>query len=268
MPQTQSETPKTTLAEALALATGTDDLDTACATLQDVLGVTDGGLAGVAFSDLDDKAGPGRMTWADLPAPVRHERLVAYIKSEVDLMARPADEPLLDIPGFDPWMTGGGCMALGRELPDGSRWLVTADDGVSIPRRGDRIFVSHESPDRSDTYFDAEYAFEDFDLGLFLERVAESAGTDPAATAGDDDFEAFRATRRSMSSREYGALIGDAMWEDDPDLVFLVYEDQWWIEARPGGAYSLVIENRTWMSDDTTRLEDLERELHRFTRMS
>lgn len=79
-------------------------------------------------------------------------------------------------------------------------------------------------------------------------------------------FEDFQKTRQKMPARDFGELIGDAMWEDEPETsLFLVYDNSWYIEICEDGRYHLVLENRTWITGPDVSLEDLERELHKFS---
>jgi hypothetical protein len=84
----------------------------------------------------------------------------------------------------------------------------------------------------------------------------------------EDEFKTFQATRREMGSRKFGDLIGDAMWEDEPEVPFLVYDDAWWIEKTKESEYVLILGNRSWITGPDKTLEDLERELFRFTKIS
>ncbi|MCW3783901.1 hypothetical protein [Defluviimonas salinarum] len=73
----------------------------------------------------------------------------------------------------------------------------------------------------------------------------------------------FRATRREMSAQNFGGLVKDLAWEGDPETVFLVYDDAFYIEKLDDGRFLLTIENQGWITgdpDDLT-LEDLEARL-------
>jgi len=83
----------TSLTSALQAATRRDGLDEACRILQDALGVTDGGLAGVCFSDLDDQPEDGGQTWKDISLSERRARLTSYLKSEMSRMTGPEEDP-------------------------------------------------------------------------------------------------------------------------------------------------------------------------------
>jgi len=80
---------ETNLKTALQAAVDMDGLDDACRTIQDLLGVDDGGLAGVMFSELDDDPSSHENSWKGLSKSERRARLVSYIKSEIELMAAP-----------------------------------------------------------------------------------------------------------------------------------------------------------------------------------
>lgn len=264
--------PKDNLTDALLDATNKDDLDAACATLQDALGVTDGGLAAICFSDLSDDPQDDQESWRNLSMVERRSRLISYIKSEVDLMKDPKEGAALTLSGFSPWHTGGGCMALAKHLPDNSYWLVTADDGVSIPSEGDRLLVGHYASDGQTILFEANYLWPNFDAEAFLARVSTSEQTQASA---DPDkvidankpraFKDFQSTRRQMNSHEFGRLVGDSNWEDEPAKTFLVYDNQWWIEVCADGRLALVLENLSWVTGAEHELEDLERKLYEFS---
>ena len=79
--------PEMTLVNALQAAVRHDDLDDACRILQDSMGITDGGLASVCLSDLvDNDPEDDSPSWKDLSTQERHDRLVSYVKSEIDHM--------------------------------------------------------------------------------------------------------------------------------------------------------------------------------------
>lgn len=73
-------------------------------------------------------------------------------------------------------------------------------------------------------------------------------------------FEEFVATRQRMTSHEFGKLIGDAMFADEPAVSFLVYANGYWIEER-GSEYYLQIGRSEWQ---TGILDILEEELYKF----
>lgn len=84
-----------------------------------------------------------------------------------------------------------------------------------------------------------------------------------------DTLEDFRATRTEMSATAFGELIGDLMWEDEPDTTFLVYADTYYIEVLDDGRYLLTLENTgsiTGSTDGDKTLEDIEEELFEFAR--
>jgi len=261
------------LAAALTNAVQTDDLDEACLLIQNSLGVTDGGVAGVCLSDLEDEA------WKALNEAQRHARLIDYITVELSYFQQP-EENFLSLPGFADYHTGGGCIALAYFLPDDSRWLVTDTGGTEIPAADDAISVGHYSAD-GDILFEKDYPAGTFDADAFLALVQstqkdqsydrdgmidenERRAFADAQGDAEEEFLTFQATRKEMSAPEFGALIGDAMWEHEPRKRFLVYEESWWIEVLESGEHLLVLENRNWMTGEKYTLEDLEREIFQF----
>lgn len=192
MTQNKTADASRTLVAALAQASHEEDIDSACRLVQDILGVTDGGVAGLYFGDPE-------MNWKVLSVENRRDHLIAYVSMEI---------LHLDIPGQ------------GHAHSAGER------------ARGQ---ASHE--EEHDT---AQYGQE-------------------------QTFRDFQSTRRKMSAPEFGDMIGDRMWENELDTVFLVYNDRWWIEICDDGRYMLVLENRSWITGPDTTLEDLERELFDFS---
>lgn len=79
-----------TLIAALRKAMHEDDLDAACLLIQEALGVTDGGVAAMFFSELDQESLNSGPKWADLSAADRHAKLIGYVRVELDYMALPA----------------------------------------------------------------------------------------------------------------------------------------------------------------------------------
>jgi hypothetical protein len=78
-------------------------------------------------------------------------------------------------------------------------------------------------------------------------------------------FEEFQSTRQEMPLKQFGDLIGDAMWEDEPlTSRALVYDDSWFIEIVSDGRFHLMLENRSLITGPDKTLEDLERELYEF----
>lgn len=77
-------------------------------------------------------------------------------------------------------------------------------------------------------------------------------------------FETFQATRKQMSAKAFGELIGDAQWEDDTTTQFLVYENSWYIEILDDGRHMLAIENRGWITPKSS-LEEMEQALFEFS---
>ena len=104
------------LTEALHQAVQKDNIDEACGLLQTSLGVTDGGVAGVCFSDVAVHPEEDGIDWAALDVLTRHRRLCDYIKTELNFMPEPRDV-CLELAGFEPYHTGGGCRALARHIP-------------------------------------------------------------------------------------------------------------------------------------------------------
>lgn len=70
--------------------------------------------------------------------------------------------------------------------------------------------------------------------------------------------EEFVATKQRMSSHAYGKLVGDAAWEDEPPVTFLVYANTLYIEADSDGTHILRIERQCWWTDGGRTLHDLE----------
>lgn len=77
-------------------------------------------------------------------------------------------------------------------------------------------------------------------------------------------FVEFQTTRQEMSARRFGEIIQDVMWDDEEGekLVFLVYDNGWYIQKEDDGRYCLTIENQSWITGPNLSLEDLERELY------
>lgn len=271
------ETPMLPLAEALQQAVQKDDISEACDLLQTSMGITDGGVAGVCFSDVSTFPGEDGIKWDELDLRTRHARLCDYIKTEVNFMPEP-EGAQIELPGFKPYHTGGGCMALARHLPDGSRWLVSDEGGTEIPGPNETIGVGHYGED-GEILFEETYAAGDFEQDAFLARVGASTGpkiydrdgmtdenerrafVEEQDEAEEEAFQTFQATRKQMSNRAFGEIIGDAMWEDQEETQFLVYEDSWYIEICDDGRHLLVLENQNWITGEDGTLEDLERKL-------
>lgn len=267
MNTTPQDTPNT-LAAAMQQAVLESDLDRACLLVQEVLGVTDGGVAGLVFSSLSEDPNGERTAWANMSPAERHKHLIFYISSELRYLPEPGAVPPLTLPGFEPHQTGGGCMALARHLPDGSQWLVTDEDGTRIPGDNEIIAVGHYDPEGS-VLFEQDFAAGTFDVPAFLAMVDQS-NPDAADSPAQDRaaFAAFQASRKEMSALEYGNLIGDFSWEDTPEMKLLVYNDRWNIEVCDDGRYQLVIENLCWITSETRSLEDLEWELFQFSKIA
>jgi hypothetical protein len=62
-----------------------DDLDLAVRTLQEILGVEDGGLASIYFSGIDKEAD----RWEDMPWNQRHTMLIGYVTAEIGMFSAP-----------------------------------------------------------------------------------------------------------------------------------------------------------------------------------
>ncbi|GBR54217.1 MULTISPECIES: hypothetical protein [Acetobacter] len=74
-------------------------------------------------------------------------------------------------------------------------------------------------------------------------------------------YDDFVKSRREMTNREFGRLVKDSMWEDEPEQTFLVYADSFYISALGDGRYDLLIGNEETITSDTTSLSDLEKQL-------
>ena len=88
-------------------------------------------------------------------------------------------------------------------------------------------------------------------------------------TAKTDDLssiDVFRASREEMSSHAFGRRIGDAMWDDEPPVPFLIYARNYWIECLPDGRHVLTIENGGAITGEDRALSDLESMLFDFAR--
>jgi uncharacterized protein YuzB (UPF0349 family) len=98
-----------------------------------------------------------------------------------------------------------------------------------------------------------------------VERRPFVEGLEPGS---EEDFRAFQKTCRQMRAVDYGDLIGDLMWEDEPEVQFLVYGDTWWIEICDDGRHQLVLGNQCWITGEGETLESLERKLYEFSLIS
>ncbi|KXV06782.1 hypothetical protein [Acetobacter malorum] len=74
-------------------------------------------------------------------------------------------------------------------------------------------------------------------------------------------YEEFVNSRKEMTNREFGKLVGDMMWDDKPEQKFLVYDDSFYIEVLGDGRYNLLIGNEETITNETTSLSDLEEQL-------
>lgn len=79
-------------------------------------------------------------------------------------------------------------------------------------------------------------------------------------------FEDFIATGRDMKASEFGRVIGDSQWDDpeSAETVFRVYQDTYYIEHLPGGAFLLNIGSSDWMTNDVLSLRELEYRLWKY----
>lgn len=78
------------------------------------------------------------------------------------------------------------------------------------------------------------------------------------------DIESFRKTRVSIKAQEFGILVGDMQWEDEPDMEFLVYAAGYWIEKLEDGRHMLTIGNSGSIAPDDCTLEEQEAVLFEF----
>lgn len=72
------------------------------------------------------------------------------------------------------------------------------------------------------------------------------------------DVESFRATRVEMSAKDFGEMVGDALWENEDDLQFLVYAGSFWIEIGKDGRHALDLEREEWVTGGDETLDTLE----------
>lgn len=72
----------------------------------------------------------------------------------------------------------------------------------------------------------------------------------------------FRASKTAMSSHDFGALVSDARWIDEPPAPFLVYAKSYFIEVLDCGRYCLLLERELYCSGPGVELEDLELKLY------
>lgn len=91
--------------------------------------------------------------------------------------------------------------------------------------------------------------------------MATMADRDPFKAFDEKAFREFQASKQVMKAADFGRVIGDAMWENEPDLEFLVYDKQWYIEICASDRYLLVLGNQNWLTGPDISLEDLERKL-------
>lgn len=210
------ETQMLPLTEALRQAAQKDNIEEACDLLQTSMGITDGGVAGVCFSDLASYPGDDGVIWAELDILSRHGRLCDYIKTEVNFMPEPRDDP----------------------------------DPNSHPTRAEA------SSSKEPKVYDRDGMVDENERRAFVEKQE----------IDEEAFQAFQATRKQMSARAFGEIVGDAMWEDDDKTQFLVYENAWYIEICDDGRHLLVLENLNWITGQDGTLEDLERKLFEFVR--
>lgn len=177
---TEPQTSITNLLQALQIAAASDTIDDACAIIQNAVGVEDTAIRALCFSDIRRSPGPGK-GWRSLSPNDRHDRLVTYIKLALDYAPKPDVAVKLTIPGFEPYHTGGGCMALAKRLPDGSQWLVSSEDGTEIPCVGDEIGVGHYGED-GEIHFEKTYVWDQFKPSEFLAMVEARTPSDQQST--------------------------------------------------------------------------------------
>lgn len=79
-------------------------------------------------------------------------------------------------------------------------------------------------------------------------------------------YDDFVKSRREMTNREFGKLVGDMMWDDEPEQKFLVYDDCFYIEVLGDGRYNLLIGNEETMTNEATSLSDLEKKLFEYAK--
>ncbi|AQT06717.1 hypothetical protein [Acetobacter persici] len=79
-------------------------------------------------------------------------------------------------------------------------------------------------------------------------------------------YEEFVNSRKEMTNREFGKLVRDMMWDDEPEQKFLVYGDSFYIEDLGDGRYNLLIGNEETMTNETTSLSDLEAKLYDYAK--
>jgi hypothetical protein len=276
---TQIQPPYSNLFEVIRAATELDRVEDAGYLVQQF-------LAGPDSSEIDRRLADFASDWSDANVNERHGLLVAYAISALECMPQPEVAEELALPGFKVQHTGGGCVVLAKQLPDGSQWLVTSEDGSEIPRVGDDIGVTH-CGGNGEILFEHIYSWPDFSQEDLLTKVQECARklsppvydrdamidederrafVEEQDEADEDAFEAFRATRKQMSGLEYADLIGDRSWEDDPERQLLVYDDRWNIEITDDGRYMLTLENHGWITGPDTTLEDIERVLFDYSK--
>lgn len=73
--------------------------------------------------------------------------------------------------------------------------------------------------------------------------------------------EDFRATRIELSAPEYGRLVGDAQWEDDEDVRFLVYGASYYVEILEDGRFLLPLLAESYLAETEAELAGLEDKL-------
>jgi hypothetical protein len=157
-------------------AVACDDIHQACQIVQKLLGVCHGGLSGIHFPELGDAPAPHGAPWCKVGASDRFDRMVGYIKAEIDVMDRTFGGETLSIRGFRQLRTGTDSIVLAHRFPQGSVWRITADDGASIPRPGDRVRVDHLDVDGETVLFAAEYDWSSFSPNALMARVAATYG--------------------------------------------------------------------------------------------
>jgi len=71
---------KQSLEQEIYFASTIDDLDLSCGHIQSILGITDGGIASICFSDVSET------DWRKMSHDARYDKLKDYIKTEISYM--------------------------------------------------------------------------------------------------------------------------------------------------------------------------------------
>lgn len=137
------QTVELNLFERLEMACRSSNLDDACRFVQDALGVESGDHASIFFSYCTGSDGPNEENWRTVDTGTRWGWMADYIRSELSVVdgrlqgdgARFGLCSVLKAKGFSEWQTGGGCMALSKEVGMCSV-LVTDGGGLQLPEDG------------------------------------------------------------------------------------------------------------------------------------